>query len=37
VEPGGTVVKFDRAGTYDYSLHVRETKASAHNGEVVVD
>lgn len=37
VEPGGSLVKFDRAGSYDYSVHVSETKASAHNGEVVVD
>jgi plastocyanin len=37
VEPGGSVVKFDRRGTYDYSVSVSETKASAHNGEVVVD
>ena len=37
VEPGGSLVKFDRAGGYDYSVHVSETKASAHNGEVVVD
>lgn len=36
VEPGGTLVKFDRAGTYDYSVDVSGTKASAHNGEVIV-
>jgi len=32
-----TVVKFDRRGIYDYRVSVSETKASAHNGEVVVD
>jgi plastocyanin len=37
VEPGGSRVQFDRAGSYDYSVHVSETKAGAHNGEVVVD
>ena len=30
-------MKFDRAGSYDYSVHVSGAKASAHNGEVVVD
>jgi hypothetical protein len=34
---GRTVVKFDRRGIYDYRVPVSETKASAHNGEVVVD
>jgi plastocyanin len=37
VAPGGSVVKFDRPGDYDYSVHVSGTKAAAHNGEVVVD
>lgn len=37
VAPGGSLVRFDRAGTYDYSVHVSEAKAGAHNGEVVVD
>jgi len=37
VEPGGSLVRFDRAGTYDYSVHVSQTKAGAHNGEVVVN
>jgi plastocyanin len=36
VSPGGSLVKFDRAGTFDYSVNVSEAKASAHNGEVVV-
>jgi plastocyanin len=37
VEPGGSLVTFDRAGSYDYSVHVSGAKVSAHNGEVVVD
>ena len=37
VRPGGSLVTFDRVGTYDYSVHVSEAKAGAHNGEVVVD
>ena len=37
VEPGGSLVTFDRVGAYDYSVHVSEAKAGAHNGEVVVD
>jgi hypothetical protein len=37
VEPGGSLVQFDRAGDYDYTVHVSETKAGAHHGEVIVD
>lgn len=37
VQPGGSLVRFDRVGTYDYRVHVSEAKAGAHRGEVVVD
>jgi len=29
-------VKFDRAGTYAYTVHIGGTKAHAHTGTIVV-
>ena len=36
VEPGGSLVKFHRAGAYYYSVHVSLAKPSGYNGEVIV-
>lgn len=38
VPPGssGAKVKFDKAGTYEYTVHVSGGKAHAHTGSVVV-
>jgi plastocyanin len=33
---GGAKVKFDRAGTYEYTVHVSAGKAHSHTGTVVV-
>ena len=33
---GGGRVKFERPGTYEYTVHVSGTKAHAHTGSVVV-
>jgi hypothetical protein len=33
---GTSKVKFDKAGTYDYAVHVSGTKVHAHTGSVVV-
>jgi plastocyanin len=32
----GNRIKFDKPGTYDYTVHVSGTKAHAHTGKVVV-
>ena len=32
----GSRVKFDKPGTYDYSVHVSGTKTHAHTGRIVV-
>jgi hypothetical protein len=37
VPPGGSLVRFDRVGTYDYRVHVSEAKAGAHRGEMIAD
>jgi len=37
VEPGGSLVKFHRAGAYYYSVHVSLAKPSGYNGEVIVE
>jgi len=33
---GGAKVKFDKAGTYEYTVHVTAGKVHAHTGTVVV-
>jgi hypothetical protein len=33
---GGGRVKFERPGTYEYTVHVSAAKAHAHTGSVVV-
>jgi plastocyanin len=33
---GTSKVKFDKAGTYEYTVHVSGTKVHAHTGSVVV-
>ncbi len=33
---GGSRVRFDKPGTYDYTVHVSGTKVHAHTGTVVV-
>ncbi len=36
VGKGGSRVKFDKPGTYEYSVHISGMKAHAHTGTVVV-
>lgn len=36
VEKGGSTVKFERPGTYDYTVHVTADKVHSHTGKIVV-
>ena len=36
VEKGGSTVKFERPGTYDYTVHVTGDKVHSHTGKIVV-
>ena len=36
VERTGSTIKFERPGTYDYTVHVTAAKVHAHTGRIVV-
>jgi len=36
VEKGGSTMKFERPGTYDYTVHVTADKGHSHTGTIVV-
>ena len=36
VEKAGSTIKFERPGTYDYTVHVTAGKVHSHTGKIVV-